>query len=377
MGRRRLTFALMATALVTFVTGLVAGSASALDVSCIEASRYRHLYRLFGDDPRAFATYLQIDPARLPGPAMCRAALVSGGIDGPDDTAKLIDFVTQNRGWLASLQLASSGGRVGTGYQLAMITRSFWLKTATVALSDGKLAYVPDFIVPPNPPLPGAAAPDPMARGWEAYQAALKALPAVTPPQTRCASACGLIHAAGIERSGLIRVHRSRYSGSSTFIDLSKPMAATNEGLMRSEEMQIAFYRQMDAGDEFIRTYQATPPETTTPVPIGRYPRYVADHLNARCKLDAGQLQRLERQIEKTIADLGSPLFGLTVKTDRLRAASRKVHEQRTTAEQCVAAAQERERLAAFERLCAGGCAREHLLAMVDGKIREIGKAGR
>jgi hypothetical protein len=59
-----------------------------------------------------------------------------------------------------------------------------------------------------------------------------------------------------VDRFGLVHVHRSRYSGKDSFIDLSKSMSATNEGLMQSEEVQVSYYRQMDPGADFIRLYQ-------------------------------------------------------------------------------------------------------------------------
>ena len=365
---------------------LMASRAAAIEVSCIEASKYRHLYQIFGGDPQKFAAYLQIEPNRLPDPEFCRAALVSGPIEAPDahDVDKLMNFIMANRGWLAALHLASGGGRVGTGYMLAFLARSFWLKTYTVSTSGNTLYYMPDFFVPPLPAASGNTSPTPapapelgLAQGWQAYLALQKGLPRVPVAYRGCASACGLIHAAGIERFGLVRVHRTRYSGQGTLIDLSKSMSATNEGLMRSEELLVTYYRQMDTGPDFISTYQSTPPETTTPVNVSRYPRYVADYLNARCSADAGQLQRLERQLYATMANLSSPLFGLWIKADRLREAARTVREHRSKAEQCVAAAHERERLSAFDKACGGGCTRQKLQAMVEAKLRDLAKGAR
>jgi hypothetical protein len=170
----------------------------------------------------------------------------------------------------------------------------------------------------------------------------------------------------------VVRVHRARYIGTGTFIDQSKSMAATNEGLMQSEATQVSFYTQMDAGPDFIRTYQSTPPETTTPVVVSRNPRYVADYLNARCSADVGQLQRLERQLQVTAASLRAPQFGLWIRGDKLRAAMSQVHERRGKAEQCVAAAHERERLSTFAKMCGGGCNQKNLLAHVNAKMRDL-----
>jgi hypothetical protein len=142
---------------------LLASRAAAIEVSCIEASKYRHLYQIFGGDPQKFAAYLQIEPNRLPDPEFCRAALVSGPIEAPDahDVEKLMNFIMANRGWLATLHLASGGGRVGTGYMLAFLARSFWLKTYTVSTSGNTLYYMPDFFVPPLPAASGNTSPTP------------------------------------------------------------------------------------------------------------------------------------------------------------------------------------------------------------------------
>jgi hypothetical protein len=373
--------------LVTFVLCLahdfVIGQAAAIEAQCIEASKYKYLYQIFGGDSKKFAAYLQLDAGKLPNPEHCRAALISGRIEAPQakDADKLLAVIMQNQGWLAALHLASGGGKIGTGYQLGFLARSFWLKTYTVSTMGSALVYEPDFFVAPltagSTPAP---APEPSpemgpAEAWQGYLAAQKKLTPVQVSHRGCASACGLIQVAGVDRFGLVHVHRSRYSGKDSFIDLSKSMSATNEGLMQSEEVQVSYYRQMDPGPDFIRLYQSTPPDTVTPAEVTRYPRYVADYLNAKCNADVGQLQRLERQLRITSNDLSSPLFGLWVKADQLREAANRVREQRSKAEQCVAAAHEKERLVTFAKLCGNGCDRQRVLAAVDGKIRELGKA--
>ena len=374
---------LLVTLVLCLVQDFVIGRAAAIEVQCIEASKYKYLYQIFGGDSKKFATYLQLDAGKLPNPEHCRAALISGGIEAPQakDADKLLAVITQNQGWLAALHLASRGGKIGTGYQLGFLARSFWLKTYTVSTMGSALVYEPDFFVAPltvgSTPAP---APEPSpemgpAEAWQGYLAAQKKLAPVQVSHRGCASACGLIQVAGVDRFGLIHVHRSRYSGKDSFIDLSKSMSATNEGLMQSEEVLASYYRQMDPGPDFIRLYQSTPPETVTPAEVTRYPRYIADYLNAKCNADVGQLQRLERQLRITTNDLSSPLFGLWIKADQLREAAKRVREQRSKAEQCVAAAHEKERLVTFAKLCGNGCDRQRVLAAVDGKIRELGKA--
>src|ERR671931_2425773 len=91
------------------------GGAAALDVTCIEASKYKHLYRIFGNDPRKFAEFLELDPNRLPNPEFCRAALLRGPVQetSAKDADKLLAMIIQNRGWLAAIHLASGGGNIG------------------------------------------------------------------------------------------------------------------------------------------------------------------------------------------------------------------------------------------------------------------------
>ncbi len=129
-------------------------TAVAVEVHCIEESKYKYLYQLFGEDPRKFAAYLEIDRDRyhLPDPETCRAVLVSGGIGEPNDREKLLDFVARSKGWLAAVYLNSGGGSVWAGQQLGYIVRAFRLKTFTAHNAGNKIFYEPDFAVAPLSP---------------------------------------------------------------------------------------------------------------------------------------------------------------------------------------------------------------------------------
>jgi hypothetical protein len=156
------------TILVLLFAGCIIGNrAAAIEVTCIESSKYRHLYQLFGGDPKKLATYLQIDANRLPDPEFCRAALITGKIEPAkaQDVNKLLEFIVKNQGWLAALHLSSEGGAIGPGYQLAFLARAFWLKTYTVSTSGTMLLYMPDFFVPPLAAPPGPAATGTAAAG--------------------------------------------------------------------------------------------------------------------------------------------------------------------------------------------------------------------
>ena len=127
--------------------------AAAIEIHCIESSKYKHLWQLFGNDRRKLAEFLQVSEAQLPQPETCRAVLVVGGIDPSakskeagetNDFYKLLDAIEQSRGWLATLHLASAGGNITMGLQLGQLTRLFWLNTR--AAGTKSFVYQPDFI---------------------------------------------------------------------------------------------------------------------------------------------------------------------------------------------------------------------------------------
>src|SRR5262245_46867306 len=184
-------------AAVIALAAAASGRADALEVDCIEASRYRHLYQLFGGDPKQLAAFLGLAPATLPKPEFCRAVLVSGKVEprSANDADKLLAIVEANQGWLATLQLSSGGGIVQTGYQLGFITRLFWLKTQTASGFGRNLNYVPDFFVPPAASGPDTGEEQPDAeriRNWRSYLTAQKGLSATSLGYSGCASSCGL-----------------------------------------------------------------------------------------------------------------------------------------------------------------------------------------
>lgn len=355
--------------------------ADALEFTCVEASRYRHLYQLFGGDSKQLAAFLGLDGAPLPKPEFCRAILVSGRFEprSANDADKLISAIEANQGWLATLQLSSGGGVVHTGYQLGFITRMFWLKTHTAARRGKYLNYVPDFFVPPAAGAPDTGEEQPDAeriRNWQSYVTAQRGLSPTPLGLAACASSCGLVHTAGVDRSGEVRVHRARFvgAGKDEFINLKNTMSDTDRRLLRLEFEQIAFYRQMDPGPDFVRTYQETPAQTTTPVDVKRFPRYVADYLTSKCRVNGDQLQELDRQIGNTISELVAPQFGFWIKTDNLRRSLRQLRHMRADAERCIAGAHESERRSHFAKLCPNGCDRRKVMGIVDENIRGLMK---
>jgi hypothetical protein len=361
--------AFLALTAITAAAITAPGRASALDVTCIEASRYRHLYQLFDGDPRQLAAFLQLDPRRLPRPEHCRAMLLSGKIEGRADIDKLLAAIDASEGWLTSLHLSSPGGSVTTGYRLGFIVRLFWLKTQTAVASRRNLHYTPDFIVPPvlAGSDPAVADADERIRNWRRYLAVQRDLEPIPLYSTTCVSACTYVHIAGIDRMGKVNVHRARRSGSTSMSDV-------DIRLRRLELHAIEFYRQMDPGPEVIRLRNATPTQTTTPIDVVRFPRYVADYLTGKCKVNGDQLYELDRQFSATIAELSEPQFGYRIKTDHLNSSLRQLRDFRAEAERCIAAAHESERRSHFAKLCPSGCDRTRVLRTVDERSRALEK---
>ena len=367
---RRIAYVLATLAIGWF---FAVNHAAALDVSCIEASRYKYLFQLFGGDTRKFIAYFNLPAGQLPRPEYCRAALLDGGLSSDEDVTKVIKIIGDNHGWLATLYLRSGGGLVRVGVGIGILARNFWLKTYAASQRRGIMDYQPDFAMPPPDKLPITdLIPDnaPTLAGWQAYRASIAKLPPIKMGGSEmfCASACTQIHAGGIDRKGISRVHRA--SGN------AKTLLATNEGLIGTDDFLVSFYRFMDAGPDFMRMYLLTTSATTTPLPISRFARHVSDVLAQKCGADADQLARLEAQIDASVADFGSQItfYGPSINLEHLRTMAARVRMRRMAAEQCVAAINEAERLTAYAGLCQNGCDQKKLNSLIVQKRNDIQK---
>ena len=402
---RRLRHAAFAS-LVLMGWHAIPAPAVAIEVQCIEASRYKYLYQLFDNDRQRLAAYLKIDAKRLPDGEICRAVIVSGPISArpkaktsqlDSDSARLLRAIEQNGGWLATLYLLSSGGNVRMGMELAQLTRMFWLKT--VSLNERDFPYYPDFGLvhlerPRVPPkrvaksdkaeteapkrvdrLSDMPPPEPieeLAAGWSTYQ---KVAPyRVKGPQKagRCASACTFMHVAGIDRSGVAYVHRPRFSAKKTEtdkrerLDTDLTMTQTLEGLQRSEAGIVALYQQMDAGGPIIRLFESTTTATVQPSLTERFPRYVSDYLNAKCGGDAVALERREANVR---AALGKQ----PADKARIEKVLSQTRSKRGSVESCVAGSHEAERLAQFAKHCPGGtCNGKAIETFVENRVKAL-----
>jgi hypothetical protein len=366
--------------------------ADAFQVQCIEESKYKYLYELFGGDPRKFAAYLEIDPAahRLPDPELCRAVLLIGGIGDKDDRARFLETVVRTRGWLATVYLSSGGGSTNVGWEVGFVVRSFVLKIRTAPVTGNKIAYQPDFGLPPlAPATPGAAAPPPpppapigppdprlsLIAGWQTYQNSQRKLLSNAPPGVDqlhdpfhdgnwCASACSYIYVSGIDRGGLVHVHHAAND--------TPTMSEFARGLEEFERQQNRFYRYMDPGPKLIPIVLATSSTSISRAPVLRFPRYISDYLIRNCKSDPELLQNLEVELEVALRELKPASSDLSIDTDGLRAARAALHERRRTVELCVAQAIERDRLTAFDRYCGRGCDPKKLWDVMSGELGKI-----
>jgi hypothetical protein len=376
---------IMLSVCLALATGVVRPqTARALDVQCIEASKYKHLYLIFGNERRRLAQYLRLSEANLPDAEACRAVLVTGPMETrarsrelgqPSDSDKLLQAIAENRGWLATIYLASGGGNIGTGLTIAEITRMFWLKSE--APDRPGFTYWPDFIMRPavtsgrgEPELTDAVVPPELEEGWKNYVRAVGgfAKSTVTGGRGRCASACTFAHVSAVERRGIVFVHRGRPSPSAAD---DKSMQELLEQLHRSENRIIALYRTMDGGEEFVRLFQSTPTATTTPAEAARYPRYISDLLRSKCNADTQQLIERELALKGQI-DGANGTAGDVAGADRLKAQLTALQSKRSAVERCVAASQEKERLTQFARFCPGACDRPLIESTIMGKLKEL-----
>src|SRR5262249_14223719 len=147
----RVAAASVAAVLALCVTLMAISQAHAIELRCVEASKYKYLYKIFGDDRQRFAEHLQVDASPPPRPEKCRAAVLTGRIErmtrdtprGEGDADKLLSMISDNQGWFTTLYLGSGGGSIGSGLRLGQLTRMFWLKTR--ALESTSFEYIPDF----------------------------------------------------------------------------------------------------------------------------------------------------------------------------------------------------------------------------------------
>lgn len=370
-------------AILVFAGIVAAGPARALEVTCIEASRYKYLYRIFNDDRARFAEFFGADAKRLPPPEACRAVILTGTIDKPQrgenqgtDFDRLLAAIQAGRGWLATLYLATPGGNVGMGLRLANLTRMFWLNTYAV---DGpSFDYVPDFLGARGPGSAPEPLPPELQQGWERFRAATGALSHVelaSKRERRCVSACTFIHTAGIYRHGPAYFHRARRGRSHKQRDggtaEASSMADMLEGLQKTEQRIVAHYRKMDSGEEAIRAYESTATQTTARAKLPAFPRYIGDYLRKLCHTHP------RRKSGERTAARAALTGGADEPSDNAKPSAEQEQEAprrglSIEARQCIAAANTREQHNQYAKLCYDGCDRATLIRETTKRIRAL-----
>ena len=280
MARRARLGAIGGFVLLVIAGCLPVDRAIAIDIRCIEASKYKYLWQIylwqiFENNPKKFAEFLGIEGSQLPEPETCRAVVVTEIIEPlsakPDYSAmereadKLLEAIARNKGWLAEIFLASPGGNAGSGLLLGEQARLFWLKTNAV---DGDaFEYIADFAALPSiKTARGSAKPankspdviDELSAGWRSYleatSEAARTLRFAT-GQGRCQSACSYVHSGGVDRRGITYVHRTRAvpTSHSVFAIFKSFIVAP------AIEVVMAYLKHMDAGGDVLRKTQSTP----------------------------------------------------------------------------------------------------------------------
>jgi len=326
----------------------------AIDIQCIDASKYKHLWQLFGNSRQKFAEFLKVSPSQLPAPEMCRAILVTGRI-GPlvttettdllrDDFDQLLNVIAMNNGWVAEIYLASPGGLVGTGMRLGQLARTFWLKT--VAVGDGVFEYVPDLVALKTAPTGSdEAVSRTFELDWKTYSMATRGLTHIRlqSGKARCASSCALWFVGGVDRRGISYVHRARSAWKTQEEEFSFALA-----------MALAYLQHMDAGSDMIRATRSTPVKEISPAHAPRFPSLISDLLTSQCGVNVDELEKQEAYV-RAVLTKGAAKRGNREAARRLQNELTSVGRQRTKLELCIATIHESKRLAQFAKYCSGG----------------------
>jgi Sel1 repeat len=336
----------------------------AIDIQCIDASKYKYLWQLFGNSQQKFAEFLKVSPSQLPAPEMCRAILITGRIGPPGEVDRgfdqLLNVIEMNNGWVSEIYLASPGGKAGTGMTLGQLARTFWLKT--VAVGDGVFEYVPDLGALKTAP-PGSD--EALLRrtselDWKAYSTATRGLSHIRlkSGQARCASACSLLFVGGVDRRGISYVHRARH-----------PFQTQEEEFSFGLAMVLAHLQHMDAGIDMMRATRSTPTDKVSPARAPRFPSLISELLTSQCGANVDELEKQEAYVRAALAK-GAAKGGNREAAQRLQNELTSVGRQHTKLELCIATIHESKRLAQFAKYCSGGsCDREAVLEEINRQL--------
>lgn len=326
----------LCTVLAAFSLLPLASPAQALEFRCIEASKYRNLMRIFGEDPEALLGYFGAPGAMRPAPDSCRAMLVTGTLVS-GDARKLLGAIVENKGWLAALYLAHSGSNPQEEVKVASIIRGFWLKT--FQSGPNPKPYEPDFIVRSIRVGPSAtAAWEPFAPSNQPLQAGLadylrtvdRRLPDATAAQ-ECAESCISFFVAGVDRLSL----------NPRTIAIGRAIANDAAG-----EVRYALRRWLDA------SAAAAPADAGVP----RLPAVAAQAMRAECALEIDANLGAQEQVRHSIEDLAKRKFDRFVRIERVLPRFNALQTTMTRLQTCLARAHDRKRVAQLKQHCATAC---------------------
>ncbi len=362
---RAVRIGLAAISAISAIAALVvSGSerASALEFRCIEASRYKHLLQVFGDDTQAFANHFGIDKADTLDPGACRALVVSGVVQA-GDAETLIDHIAQNKGWLAIIFLAAQGAAPEEEVKLAHVIRRFGLKTRAVTAT--KFRYEPDFATRI------VTASRASAEGELAQAAAMASLDAglrdflrrddldVVVPDDRagCVESCIGLWLGGMSREAPRQPAAanvpagSRVSGPATRVRAA--LLAELDGGAVPQSSDPALHRVVALG-----ALDPAAPAATRAV-------------REACAAEIAAVEAVSARVAAMTDDLARRDFR-AIRSDSLSQQFVSLRRAGIRLQQCTAGALERERLVRYRRLCPQGCERERISAAAAEAARTV-----
>jgi hypothetical protein len=216
---RRLATATLTYAISFFAGILLMHPSDAAEIICLRR------------DAGASVPWSELAPSgRVPQSDTCRKVLIKGRIE-PGDAAKFAQLVRNSRPFLHEVALWSPGGSVDEAIKIGRLIRKGLMVTSAPSNTSAKAIYLD----------PVSGLPEKRS-GW----GSLHDVRGCEGTDCNCASACFLIWAAGVERSGsVLGVHRPTIA-STAFSTLPPARAAVSYRHLLSEigkyldEMEVA-----------------------------------------------------------------------------------------------------------------------------------------
>jgi hypothetical protein len=341
----------------------IAPAAAALDFQCVEPSRYKNLLPVFSDDPNLFFSYFGLERRRLPDLESCRAMLVTGAL-GAGDADAVLDRVIQGKGWLAVLYLAFAGADLEEEAKVAATVRAFSLKTR--AVRHATYLYQPDFAIRWEAlvPLSGTSAAPPPARddisplfrGLKVFRERRDLLLRLDPNRSACNEGCRTVWTAGVNR-----LYNSLPANAP-----APPPPVTDDADTMRRRAAVAYHI------DWNRLPAANDPILSKPLDwIAVTPPAMARLLRDKCSPEFAVAESLEGRLAGAFGEAArnnlrpGAVEGLAAHFEALSRAGARL-------QQCLAAAQERERLARFHRHCTPSCDKPALSAALAAAARDI-----